>query len=223
MTNKPRAGRRSQAESTRTRTRLLDRAERLFARKGYRGMSMRELARASGVAPFTIQHHFGSKFALYQAVLMRWDAEVIERVVRALGSQRDFAGVVEAVVDDLFDFFLSKRDWVALSSRAALGEGLPHVDLEGHSWVSFIERAMHAQKVGPANLDLRLLLITVEGILANHVLSTAHYRQLFGRDVTDPRIRARAKRHLRDVILALVQGAPGAPVAATAAAAVEAT
>jgi AcrR family transcriptional regulator len=217
MANKSRPGRRSQAESTRTRARLLDRAERLFARKGYRGMSLRELARACGVVPFTIQHHFGSKFALYQAVLMRWDAEVIERVVRALGPRRDFASVVEAVVDDLFDFFLSKRDWVALSSRAALGEGLPPVDLEGHSWVSFIERALRAQKVGPANLDLRLLLITVEGILANHVLSAAHYRQLFGRDVTDPRIRARAKRHLRDVILALVDGAPRERTAADAA------
>jgi len=219
VANKSRPGRRSQAESTRTRARLLDRAERLFARKGYRGMSLRELARACGVAPFTIQHHFGSKFALYQAVLMRWDAEVIERVVRALGPHRDFASVVEAVVDDLFDFFLSKRDWVALSSRAALGEGIPPVDLEGHSWVSFIERALSAQKVGPANLDLRMLLITVEGILANHVLSAAHYRQLFGRDVTDPRIRARAKRHLRDVILALVDGAPR-EAAATAGAAV---
>src|SRR5262249_19635066 len=60
MANKSRPGRRSQAESTRTRARLLDRAERLFARKGYRGMSLRELARACGVAPFTIQHHFGS-------------------------------------------------------------------------------------------------------------------------------------------------------------------
>lgn len=211
MTNKSRPGRRSQAESTRTRTRLLDRAERLFARKGYRGMSLRELARACGVAPFTIQHHFGSKFGLYQAVLMRWDAEVIERVVRALGPRRDFAEVVEAVVDDLFDFFLSKRDWVALTSRAALGEGLPRVELEDRSWVSFIERTMHAQKVGPAHLDLRLLLITIEGILANHVLSAAHYRQLFGRDVTDPRVRARAKRHLRDVILALVGTGPEVP------------
>jgi len=50
------------------------------------------------------------------------------------------------------------------------------------------------------------------------VLSAAHYRQLFGRDVTDPRIRARAKRHLRDVILALVDGAPRESTAAADAA-----
>jgi len=218
MANKARAGRRSQAESTRTRTRLLDRAERLFARKGYRGMSLRELARSCGVAPFTIQHHFGSKFALYQAVVSRWDAEVLERVARSIGPERELPAVVEAVVDGLFDFFLSKRDWVALTQRAALGEGLPReVALEDRSWVAFIDRGLRAQRVGPADLDLRLLLITVEGILANHVLSTAHYRQLFGKDVTDPRVRARTKRHLRDVILALVSSAPASPAAGSGA------
>jgi AcrR family transcriptional regulator len=207
MANKAR-GRRSQAESLRTRERLLDRAERLFARKGYRGMSMRELARACGVAPFTIQHHFGSKLALYQAVLARWDADVLALVSGALGPDRDLPAVVDSVVDKLFDFFLEKRDWIAISQRAALGEGLPRgIDLEEQSWVAYIERALGARRVGPANLDLRLLLITVEGILANHILSTAHYRKLFGADVTDPRLRSRAKRHLRDVILALVDGA----------------
>ena len=37
----PTRGRRSQAESVRTRARILDRAERLFARKGSRGVSLR--------------------------------------------------------------------------------------------------------------------------------------------------------------------------------------
>ena len=43
--------------------------------------------------------------------------------------------------------------------------------------------------------------------LLNHILAEAHYRQLFGRDVTDDRVRARTKRHLRDVLLALLGGA----------------
>src|SRR5262249_21161353 len=74
------AGRRSQEEAERTRTRILDRAERLFSRRGYRGVSVRALSRACGVRPFTIQHHFGSKPGLYQAVLSRWDDEILKRV-----------------------------------------------------------------------------------------------------------------------------------------------
>jgi len=200
------AGRRSQAEAERTRTRILDRAEILFARRGYRGVSVRELSRACGVRPFTIQHHFGSKPGLYQAVLSRWDDEILARVGAVVAGQSDLATIVEKVVDELFDFFLEKRSWVTLTVRAALGEGLAKgVSLQEQSWVQFIDRSMADQKLGAMKHDLGLLLITVEGILHHHILSTAHYRKLFGKDLSDPRIRERTKQHLQSVILALVE------------------
>ena len=210
MPNKSRPpGRRSQAESLRTRARILDWAERLFARRGYRGVSLRELARACGVRPFTIQHHFGSKLRLYQAVLCRFDEDILGRVTRALAVPGDFASLVERVVDDLFDFLLERRDWVALTARAALGEGLPKsIALEDHGWVHVMDAGLRERRVGPRALDIRLLLVTIEGMLHHHVLSAAHYQQLFGRDVTEPRLRARTKAHLRDVILALTQPRP---------------
>ncbi len=213
MANKTRsAGRRSQAESARTRTRLLDRAERLFAQKGYRGVSLRELARACGVRPFTIQHHFGSKLGLYQTVLCRWDSEVLDRVSRIVAEHDDISVAVESVVEDLFDFFIAKRSWVAVTARATLGEGLPKgVSLAEHSWIRFMDTTIRERKFGALKLDLGLLLITVEGILNNHVLAAAHYRQLFGCDVTDPRLKLRTKEHLKNVILALVDARPRAP------------
>ena len=207
MANKDRPpGRRSQAESARTRARIFDRAERLFARRGFRGVSLREIAGACGVRPFTVQHHFGSKLGLYQAVLSRWDGELRARLSRAVADQTDVAGAVENAVDELFEFFLSRRDWVLLGSRAALGEGLPRgLVLAERSWVQFMDATMRERRFGSLKLDLGLLLITVEGILNNHVLARAHYRQLYGKDVTDPRLKARTKEHLKAVILALVQ------------------
>ncbi len=207
MKRSPRSpGRRSQAESGRTRGRILDRAERLFARRGFRGVSLREIAGASGVRPFTVQHHFGSKLGLYQAALGRFDGEVRERLSRALAGQTDLAVAVENVVDALFEFFLARRDWVALTSRAALGEGLPTgVALADRSWVQFMDGTLRERRFGSLGLDLGLLLITVEGILNNHVLARAHYRRLYGRDVTDARLKARTKAHLKTVIVALVE------------------
>jgi AcrR family transcriptional regulator len=207
VSNNPRApGRRSQAESARTRARILDRAERLFARRGYRGVSVREIASASGVRPFTIQHHFGSKVGLYRAVLDRWDEEVRALLSRAVAGQTDIGDAVENVVETLFEFFLAKRSWMAVTARAALGEGLPRgVTLGDRSWVQLIDATTRERRFGSLKLDLGLLLITVEGILNNHVLARAHYRQLYGRDVTDPKLKARTKEHLRAVILALVR------------------
>ena len=201
------AGRRSQEESARTRTRILDRAEKLFARRGYRGVSVRALSRACGVRPFTIQHHFGAKPQLYQAVLSRWDDEIVRRLGAIVAQPGDLATTVERVVEELFDFFLEKRSWVALSVRAALGEGLAKgVSLKEQSWVQFIDESIRDRRFGARKYDLGLLLITVEGILHHHVLSTAHYRKLYGKDLADPRIRERTKRHLQDVILALLEG-----------------
>ena len=202
-------GRRSQADAARTRARILDRAERLFARRGYRGVSLRELGRACGVRPFTIQHHFRSKLGLYQAVLRRWDGEVTTRLSRAVAGQRDLGAVVQKVVDELFEFFLSRRDWVALTARTALGEGLPKALVLGdRSWVQFMDDTMRERRLGALKLDLGLLLITVEGILNNHVLARAHYQQLYGKDVTDPRLKLRTKEHLKAVIVALVHAQP---------------
>lgn len=205
-------GRRSRAESERTRGRILDRAERLFARKGYRGASLRELARACGVHPFTIQNHFGSKLSLYRAVLCRWDVDITDRVVAAAEGAPELGTVVERVVDDLFDFFLARRDWVALNARHALGEGLPRgIAPEGGSWLRFVEAQLRERRVGPLPLDPGLLLITIEGMLNNHVLGSEQYRQLFGRDVTDSPLRERTKSHLKQVLLALLAAPSPSP------------
>lgn len=207
MNNKSRGrGRRSQAESSRTRRRILDRAEKLFARRGYRGVSLREIAEGSEVRPFTIQHHFGSKAGLYRAVLTRWDEEVRARVSEAVEGRSEISAAVEAVVDALFDFFLSKRDWVAVTARAALGEGLPRGLALGESgWIRFMDETARAGRLDTPKLDLGLLLISVEGLLNHHVLARAHYRQLFGRDVGDPRVKARTKKHLKAAIVALME------------------
>lgn len=202
-------GRRTASEAGRTRQRLLAHAARLFARKGYNGTSLRELAKAGGVRLFTIQHHFGSKQRLYEEILRRWDTEVQELMAGVLGAGGAPRQIVERVVDALFDFFLANRGRVALNARAALGEGLPRrLALGDQSWVRFMGSSMTTHRLGRDGLDLGLLLITVEGILHNHVLAAPHYRHLFGRDVTDPRVAARVKRHLQQVILALL-GAEG--------------
>ena len=208
MNARPR-GRRSAAEAERTRARLLRHAERLFARKGYSATSLREVARAAGVQLFTVHHHFGSKLRLYKEIRGRWDRDVEALVSRVLADATDSRNVVERIVGELFDFYLENRKRLALNFRAVLGEGLPRqLPLGGRSWVRFMNSEMRAHRLGAPDLDVGLLLVTVEGILNNHVLAASHYRHLFGRDVTDPEMVAQVKRHLTRVILALVGRQP---------------
>ncbi len=201
-------GRRSEAQAARTRTRILRSAERLFARKGYRGVSVRDIARACGVQVFTVQNHFGTKLSLYDEILERWDREVKSLVGGILDENASPRALVGRVVDQLFDFYLKRRQHVLLNARAILGEGLSRrAGADGRSWAGFVGSTMRARGLGAPGLDVRLLLMTIEGILNHHALSTVQYRHLFGRDVTDPALAARTKAHLRRVILAILGGA----------------
>jgi AcrR family transcriptional regulator len=212
-----RPGRRSLAETAQVRVRILDQAEHLFATKGFRGVSFRELGRAVGVRPFTIQHHFGSKLGLYSTVLCRWDGEVRGLVSGSLGAvpPNDVAALIERVMDELFEFLLAHRDWVSLNARSALGEGLPPgAETDDRSWVGFLGNVTRIGALAAAGFDLRLLLITVEGILNNLVLSDARYRELFGCDLDDPQLRLQVKNHLKMVLLRLwLPGEAGRPAA----------
>lgn len=54
---------------TDTRERLLELTAALFAEQGFAALSMREIARAAGLTPAALYHHFTDKDALYEAVL----------------------------------------------------------------------------------------------------------------------------------------------------------
>lgn len=187
--------------------RILERSERLFARRGFGGVSLRELAAECNVQHRTIQHHFGSKLGLYQAVLERWDAELESRLSAAIEGQTEMVEVIDRVVEELFDYLLSKRDWVTLTARASMGEELPKgANLNEQSWLRFMDRGLKRQKLGAGKVDLGLLLISVEGMLINHILARSHYKALYGKDVTDPKLKRRTKKHLKAVLRAVLAG-----------------
>ncbi len=67
-TRRPRA---SYANGERTRATLVDSAFDVFAQKGYQRLSIRQIAEAIGTSHTALLHHFGSKDALFEAVLAR--------------------------------------------------------------------------------------------------------------------------------------------------------
>jgi AcrR family transcriptional regulator len=68
------------------RTTLLDTAEELFGTAGVEVVSLRSVARAAGVAPAALTHHFGSKRALVEAVVLRRARPVGDAVRDRLGA-----------------------------------------------------------------------------------------------------------------------------------------
>src|ERR1051326_2069103 len=120
----PKAGRAKAAERTRdaerTREVILAAAEGRFARLGFDGTSLQQIGEAAGVARSTPAYFFGSKQALYEAVLAR----VVERGQEAMArayARIDAADSAEEAVDQfvaaLVDFFGYDRNFVHLIQR----------------------------------------------------------------------------------------------------------
>ncbi|MGE0483140.1 MAG: TetR/AcrR family transcriptional regulator [Gammaproteobacteria bacterium] len=90
-----------------TRERILDAAERLFARSGYDGVSLRQITREAGVELALANYHFGPKAELYRAVVRRRSAELnAERM--ALLEALPGGAPIEALVDAFSRPFLER-------------------------------------------------------------------------------------------------------------------
>jgi AcrR family transcriptional regulator len=70
---------------------IVEAATRVFAEKGYRGASIEEIARLSGVTPPVVYDHFASKQELYQELLEIHYADLREIWFQHASSSEEFA------------------------------------------------------------------------------------------------------------------------------------
>lgn len=112
----PKRGR-PRGSGTDARVRLLKAAGILFAERGYAGISTRRVARAAGVNLSAINYHFGSKQALYRAVIEQIIADLsprrallVEAVTQAVtdaeGNRRQLAAIAYSFVQGVLNFLL---------------------------------------------------------------------------------------------------------------------
>lgn len=76
------------AQREATKTALVAEARRRFARQGYAAVGLAEIVAAAGVTKGALYHHFGSKAALFQAVVVQVQQEVADRVAAAAGAHQ---------------------------------------------------------------------------------------------------------------------------------------
>ncbi|MCI4592449.1 TetR/AcrR family transcriptional regulator [Sphingobium sp. BYY-5] len=88
------------------RRQILEIAARLFARKGYRGTSMRDIGEAAGVLGGSLYHHIKSKDALFVELHHAALDEAEQRIAVAVGAQADPWARLEAACSTLLDIQL---------------------------------------------------------------------------------------------------------------------
>jgi TetR/AcrR family transcriptional regulator len=188
----------------RSRKAILGAAEDSFARLGFEGTSLQQIGEAAGVARSTPAYFFGSKAALYDAVLARVIARARETMARAYAKGEHAPSVedaVESYVGAAIEFLGHDRNFVRLIQREALGEGSRVAEFFGRSVEEgIVALAPAAEKAGitPERLVLDLTALCWYPFAHEHTLLPA-----LGMNARDPAFLDEQKRHIGDLVRAM--------------------
>ena len=157
-------------EATKTTSeRILDSAEGLFARQGFRGTSLKEITDLAEVNIAAVNYHFRSKDALIRAVYERCFVPLNEKRLRALekaelaaqGAPLTVEAVLRALFEPMVKAWILDRNFILLVGRL---QHEPDSDLSGfiqHLYQGLIPRFLAAlRRALPAVPDRELFFWT---------------------------------------------------------------
>src|SRR5262245_29719665 len=101
-----------------SRDKILDCAETLFARRGFAGIGLAEVAESVGLGKSSLFHHFRSKAELYAAVVGRILARIEDRLLRALAVGGTPVERLDRWIDVLVDLLAEQRTYARLLLRS---------------------------------------------------------------------------------------------------------
>jgi TetR/AcrR family transcriptional regulator len=193
-----------------SRDKILDAAEALFAKRGYAGIGLSEVAEVVGLGKSSLFHHFKNKPQLYAAVAARILVRIEERLVRSLAVGGDPVTRLERWLDDLSDLLADHPTYARLLLRSLFEDD----DLPGNtpeelecdraiasilgSCSTLLREGMSSGRFRAVNV--RHLLLTLVGVTVFPFASGEFGAEVLGKDLFDGAEVRRRKRELRDLL-----------------------
>lgn len=165
-----------QAQAARRRQQLLEAAFALFAERGYRATSVRDITRAAGVTEAVLYHYFGNKADLLAAVLAVYAPFAGYRRILDAADAIPVDVVLRRLSGEFLRMLYERRPFVlTLLSEAATDPDIAAIlsrlldDIIG-SVVSFLDSRRVAGEVS-TSIDTRAIGKALQGGLLIHFLS----------------------------------------------------
>lgn len=96
---------------------LLEIAGRLFAKHGFQGTSLRDIAEEAKITKAALYYHFPNKEALYARIVLHGLEVLLEHVMAATSQERTAVGKVRAFMLSTADYYTTHRDaWITSSN-----------------------------------------------------------------------------------------------------------
>lgn len=173
---------------------ILDAALKLFARDGFSGARMEEIAQAAGCNKALLFHYFGDKLGLYHALMARTKAALFEQfgaaLAEAFSTEEPVTGprlakLLTTVVATLFDVYLRQPEiarvmaWEAAEGWQTFSACAP---ARSEPWPRQVAQAIEVAKrngVVRPDIDPYILFTTVMSLPLIHLISLPRYTAMF--------------------------------------------
>ena len=193
----------------RTRERILTAAQTLFARQGYDGTTLRQVAKRAGIREPGLYNHFAGKQALYEVVLYRSLQPLAKAVSAQLSeatSLRDYTDLPALITD----MMLAQPEAAALLQQALHGEPESIGAELLQRWLSdLFKQGLHsAGTLGMARVQdpahVAINVVALLNLVTGYFMSQPAFAAMVSGELTDPENIARQKRLLHRVVRALL-------------------
>jgi TetR/AcrR family transcriptional regulator len=189
-----------------TRDRVLQVAQALFAERGYRGASLRDIAKKIGIKAPSLLHHFPSKQQLYLAVLDKMFASLEDAANAIAWGRESRQERMRQAVGDAIDFIASHPDFVRIMwkemadesgvGRQVLKRRLPPLFSIA---VNFIFRGQRDGEFR-AEIDPLHFMWSLNSITIGYFTTAAMIRRLWSMNLLEPAMIERRKREVIDMV-----------------------
>ncbi len=189
-----------------TRDRVLQVVLALFADRGYRGTSLRDIARRIGIKAPSLLHHFPSKQQLYLAVLDRIFNGMEDSAHRVMKLPGGFHEQMRRAIADSIDFIAREPDamkllWKEFADESGVGRQvmkrrLPPLNAIGMNFIFRGQReGAFRGEIEPFNF-----LQTLNSVITGYFTTAAVVKRLWNVNMFDPRSIEQRKREVIDMV-----------------------
>lgn len=189
-----------------TRVRLLQVAQVLFAEGGFRGTSLRDIARRIGIQAPSLLHHFPSKQQLYLAVLDRIFEGLEDAAGALLVGRESYRDRMRNAISAAIDYIARRPDavrilWQEMSDESGVGRQLikrriPPLNSMALNFIFCGQREGEFR----TEIDPFHFLLSLNSITLGYFTTAATVRRLWNVNMLEPQLIESRKREVIDMV-----------------------
>ena len=188
-----------------TKDRILDAAEELFASKGFDGAKVQEIATLAGVNKAMLYYYFKDKDELLIAVVGRIIGGIRDAIPRFFNSEENAAHNIENFLDFYIEYLSHNSSFVRLMAWEMLSAR--HVQAIAREYIIPVfalmrERITEAIRKGwIRDVSPEHTVFSVVGMNVFYIVASPLFMLVLGEDPLSPEMIAKRKQTVKDLVM----------------------